>query len=44
MCPFLTNMQRQAVNRFDEGFQYRGRNIRARYYDERKFHAGIFEH
>lgn len=33
-----------AVNRFDEGFQYRGRNIRARYYDERKFHADIFEH
>ncbi|KAF3032298.1 hypothetical protein E8E12_002829 [Didymella heteroderae] len=33
-----------AVNRFDEGFQYRGRNIRARYYDERKFHAGIYDH
>ncbi|KAF1928731.1 uncharacterized protein M421DRAFT_420630 [Didymella exigua CBS 183.55] len=33
-----------AVNRFDEGFQYRGRNIRARYYDERKFHAGTYDH
>ncbi|KAJ4338625.1 hypothetical protein N0V87_003745 [Didymella glomerata] len=33
-----------AVNRFDEGFQYQGRNIRARYYDERKFHAGIYDH
>jgi splicing factor 45 len=43
-CVPFPNMQRQAVNRFDEGFQYRGRNIRARYYDERKFHAGIFEH
>lgn len=42
--PFLTNMRRQAVNRFDEGFQYRGRNIRARYYDERKFHADVFDH
>ncbi len=38
------DLTRQAVNRFDEGFQYRGRNIRARYYDERKFHAGIYEH
>ncbi|KAJ4342822.1 hypothetical protein N0V95_006841 [Ascochyta clinopodiicola] len=33
-----------AVNRFEEGWQYRGRNIRARYYDERKFHAGMYEH
>tara|TARA_R110002003_G_scaffold52_21_gene4521 strand:+ start:24973 stop:26406 length:1434 start_codon:yes stop_codon:yes gene_type:complete len=33
-----------AVNRFDEGYEYRGRKIRARYYDERKFNAGIWEH
>ncbi|KAF2127365.1 hypothetical protein P153DRAFT_368671 [Dothidotthia symphoricarpi CBS 119687] len=33
-----------AVNRFDEGYEYRGRKIRAHYYDERKFHAGIYEH
>ncbi|CBX92225.1 hypothetical protein IAQ61_000406 [Plenodomus lingam] len=33
-----------AVNRFDEGFEFRNRKIRAQYYDERKFHAGIFDH
>ncbi|KAH7094578.1 hypothetical protein FB567DRAFT_510496 [Paraphoma chrysanthemicola] len=33
-----------AVNRFDEGYEFRGRKIRARYYDERKWHAGIWEH
>lgn len=33
-----------AVNRFDEGWEFRGRKIRAKYYDERKFHAGIFDH
>jgi splicing factor 45 len=33
-----------AVNRFDEGFEFQGRKIRAQYYDERKFHAGVWEH
>ncbi|RAR11621.1 g-patch dna repair protein [Stemphylium lycopersici] len=33
-----------AVNRFDEGWEFRGRKIRAKYYDERKFHAGIYDH
>ncbi|KAL6707143.1 hypothetical protein ACN47E_004690 [Coniothyrium glycines] len=33
-----------AVNRFDEGWEFRGRKIRAQYYDERKFHAGIYDH
>ncbi|KAF2035563.1 hypothetical protein EK21DRAFT_54318 [Setomelanomma holmii] len=33
-----------AVNRFDEGYEFRGRKIRARYYDERKWHAGIWDH
>lgn len=33
-----------AVNRFEEGWEFRGRKIRARYYDERKFHAGVYEH
>jgi splicing factor 45 len=34
----------QAVNRFEEGFEFQGRKIRARYYDERKWHAGIWDH
>lgn len=34
----------QAVNRFHEGYQFRGRNIRARYYDEAKFEASVFDH
>jgi splicing factor 45 len=33
-----------AVNRFDEGWEFRGRKIRAKYYDERKFHAGIYDY
>lgn len=33
-----------AVNRFDEGYEFRGRKIRAQYYDERKWHAGVWEH
>lgn len=33
-----------AVNRFDEGYEFRDRKIRARYYDERKFQAGVWEH
>lgn len=33
-----------AVNRFDEGFEFRGRKIRAQYYDERKWHASVWEH
>ena len=33
-----------AVNRFDEGWEFRGRKIRAKYYDERKFLAGVFDH
>lgn len=33
-----------AVNRFDEGWEFRGKKIRAQYYDERKFHAGIYDH
>jgi splicing factor 45 len=33
-----------AVNRFDEGFEFRGRKIRAQYYDERKFHSGIYDY
>lgn len=33
-----------AVNRFDEGWEFRGRRIRAKYYDERKFHSGIYDH
>ncbi|KAF2833629.1 hypothetical protein CC86DRAFT_365475 [Ophiobolus disseminans] len=33
-----------AVNRFDEGFEFQGRKIRARYYDERKWNAGIWDH
>lgn len=33
-----------AVNRFDEGLEFRNRKIRAMFYDERKFHAGIYDH
>ncbi|OAL48678.1 hypothetical protein IQ07DRAFT_542302 [Pyrenochaeta sp. DS3sAY3a] len=33
-----------AVNRFDEGWEFRGRKIQAKYYNEQKFHAGIFEY
>jgi len=33
-----------AVNRFDEGWEFRGRKIRAQYYDERKFHSGIYDY
>lgn len=33
-----------AVNRFDEGWEFGGRKIKAKYYDERKFHAGIYDH
>ncbi|KAF7447657.1 G-patch DNA repair protein [Pyrenophora tritici-repentis] len=33
-----------AVNRFDEGWEFRGRKIRAKYYDERKFLAGVYDH
>ncbi|KAG9190753.1 hypothetical protein G6011_08841 [Alternaria panax] len=33
-----------AVNRFDEGWEFRGRRITAKFYDERKFHSGIYEH
>jgi splicing factor 45 len=39
----MTNVV-QAVNRFDEGFEFQGRKIRARYYDEQKWHSGIWEH
>ncbi|KAJ4365198.1 hypothetical protein N0V83_008816 [Neocucurbitaria cava] len=33
-----------AINRFDEGWEFKGRKIRAKYYDERKFHAGVFDY
>ncbi|KAL5427772.1 hypothetical protein PMIN07_009593 [Paraphaeosphaeria minitans] len=33
-----------AVNRFHEGYQFRGRNIRAQYYSEAKFEASVFDH
>ncbi|KAF1976046.1 hypothetical protein BU23DRAFT_552047 [Bimuria novae-zelandiae CBS 107.79] len=33
-----------AVNRFHEGYQFRGRNIRALYYNEAKFEASVFDH
>ena len=33
-----------AVNRFDEGWEFRGRKITAKFYDERKFHSGIYDH
>jgi len=33
-----------AVNRFHEGWEFGGRKIKAQYYDERKFHAGIYDH
>jgi splicing factor 45 len=44
LLPVLSDISVQAVNRFAEGWQYRDRTIRARYYDERKFHAGMLEH
>jgi splicing factor 45 len=34
----------QAVNRFDEGYEFNGRKIRAQFYDELKWQAGIWEH
>lgn len=33
-----------AVNRFDEGWEFRGKKITAKFYDERKFHSGIYDH
>ncbi|KAH8730224.1 hypothetical protein GQ44DRAFT_701030 [Phaeosphaeriaceae sp. PMI808] len=33
-----------AVNRFREGFQFRDQTIRARFYDEKKFHSSIWDH
>ncbi|EAT87764.2 hypothetical protein SNOG_05373 [Parastagonospora nodorum SN15] len=33
-----------AVNRFDEGYEFQGRKIRAHFYDEKKWHAGIWDH
>ena len=40
----LTVFALNAVNRFDEGWEFRGRKIRAQYYDERKFHSGIYDY
>ncbi|CAI6338240.1 unnamed protein product [Periconia digitata] len=33
-----------AVNRFDEGYQFRGRNIRAQFYPEKKFETQAWDH
>jgi splicing factor 45 len=33
-----------AVNRFDEGYEFNGKKIRARFYDERKWAAEVWEH
>lgn len=40
---YFTNAA-QAVNRFHEGYTFRGCKIRARYYNEAKFEASVFDH
>jgi splicing factor 45 len=33
-----------AVNRFDEGYEFQGRKVKAQFYMEEKFQAFIYEH
>jgi splicing factor 45 len=40
----VANLAAQAVNRFDEGYEFQGRKIRAHFYDEKKWHAGVWDH